>query len=54
MPAVVARLEVPAERSGTTCSDRLHGAPLGAGERRLVLITIRFAVAAEDIRHFEL
>src|ERR1700730_8261225 len=53
MLTAVAGLHVPAERSGTACSDRLHDAPLRRGQRGLVLITIRLTVAAEDLRDFE-
>ena len=54
MLTAVARLHVPAERGGTACGDRPHDAPLRRGQRRLVFITIRSTVAAEDIRHFQL
>jgi hypothetical protein len=54
MLTAVAGLHVPAERSGTACGDCLHDAPLRGGQRRLVLVTIRRTVAAEDIRHFQL
>ena len=53
MRTAVARLDMPAERSGAACGDRPHDAPLRIGQRRLVLSTIGCTVAAEDIRHFE-
>jgi hypothetical protein len=43
-----------AESCGSTHLDRGHGAPLGSRERRTMLLTIGFAVAAEYIRHFQL
>ncbi len=54
MLAVIARLDVPAERSGTACSNGLHDAPLRIRQRRFVLRTIGGPVAAENVRHFEL
>ncbi len=53
MLADVARLDVPAERSGAARGDCPHDAPLRIRQRRLVLSTIRCTVAAEDVRHFE-
>jgi hypothetical protein len=53
MLAAVARLDVPAERSGAARGDRPHDAPLRIRQRRLVLSTISRTVAAEDIRHLE-
>ena len=50
----IALFDMTAERSGTTCGDRPHDAPLRVRQRRLVIGAIRRAVAAEDIRHFEL
>jgi hypothetical protein len=54
MLAVVARLDVAAERSGATCGDRPHDAPLRIRQRSLVLSTIGGPVAVENVRHFEL
>jgi len=57
MPLVitaVAAFEMTAESCGATHLDRGHDASLGSRERPLVLLTIGFAVAAEDVRHFPL
>src|SRR2546427_10815375 len=48
----IAAFEMPAQSCGATHLDRGHDASLGSRERPLVLLTIGFAVAAEDIRHF--
>src|SRR5258706_1147745 len=52
--ATVAALEMTAESCGSTHLDRGHDAPLGRRHRRAMLFTIGFAVAAEDVRHFQL
>jgi len=51
---LIALLEVPAEGRGPAHLDRSHDAPLPCGHRRAMLFPIGFAVAAEDIRHFQL
>jgi len=51
--AAVATLEMTAESGGAAHLDRGHDAPLSRGERRSMLLTIGFTVAAEDIRHFQ-
>jgi hypothetical protein len=50
----VAAFEMAAESCGATHLDRGHDASLGRGERPIMLLTIGFAVAAEDVRHFQL
>src|SRR6516164_5965424 len=50
----VAAFEMPAESCGATHLDRSHDALLCRRERPIMLLTIGFAVAAEDVRHFEL
>src|SRR6266550_1788602 len=50
----VAAFEMTAESRGATHLDRGHDASLGRGERPIMLLTIGFAVAAEDVRHFQL
>ena len=50
----VAALEMTAENCGTTHLDRGHDTPLGSGKRPIMLLAIGFAVAAEDVRHFQL
>lgn len=50
--AVIALLDMPAERGGPAQFDRRHDAALGRRQRRIMLCAIGFAVAAEDIRHF--
>src|SRR5258707_7641784 len=52
--ATGAALEMTAESCGSTHLDRGHDAPLGRRHRRAMLFTIGFAVAAEDVRHFQL
>src|SRR5258706_2222581 len=52
--ATAAAPEMPAESCGSTHLDRGHDAPLGRRHRRAMLFTIGFAVAAEDVRHFQL
>ena len=52
MAAVIARFDVPAERGGAAQFDRRHDAALGDRQRRVMLLAIGFAVAAEDVRHF--
>src|SRR5260370_34078933 len=52
--ATVAALEMTAESCGSTHLDRGHDAPLGRRHRRAMLFTIGFAVAAEEVRHFQL
>ena len=53
MAALVALLEMAAESGGAAHLDGRHDAPLRRGHRRAMLLSIGFAVAAEDIRHFE-
>src|SRR5438309_10565787 len=50
----VAAFEMTAESCGATHLDRGHDASLGRRERPIMLLTIGFAVAAEDVRHFQL
>ena len=50
----VAPLEMTAESGRAAHLDRGHDAPLCSGQRRTMLLTIGFAVAAEDVRHFQL
>src|SRR2546422_279728 len=49
----VALFDMAAERGGAARLDRGHDAPLGGCERSASLLTIRVAIAAEDVRHFE-
>lgn len=51
-PAVIALLDMSAERSGPAQFDRRHDAKLGGRQRRVVPYAIGFAVAAEYVRHF--
>jgi len=51
--AGVAALEMTAKSGGAAHLDRGHDAPLSRGERRSMLLTIGFTVAAEDVRHFQ-
>jgi len=51
--AVVALLEVTAERCRPACCDGAHDAPLDAAEMPGAGLPKRFAVAAEDIRHLQ-
>src|SRR3981081_4401823 len=50
----VAAFEMTAESCGATHLDRGHDASLGRRERPIMLLTIGFAVAAEDVRPFQL
>jgi hypothetical protein len=50
----VAPLEMTAKGCSATHLDRGHDAPLCRGERPVMLFTIGFAVAAENVRHFQL
>src|SRR6266550_3789845 len=50
----VAAFEMTAESCGATHLDRGHDASLGRRERPIMLLTIGVAVAAEDVRHFQL
>src|SRR5713101_3071540 len=50
----VAPLKMTAESCRAAHLDRGHNAPLGRRHRRAMLFTIGFAVAAEDVRHFQL
>ena len=52
--AAVAALEMTAESCRAAHLDRGHDAPLSRRHRRAMLFTIGFAVAAEDVRHFQL
>ena len=53
VPAVVAALDMAAERRGATELDRRHDAPLAEAQMTLVGGTPSGAVAAEDIRHLQ-
>src|SRR5260370_7208485 len=50
----VAAFEMTAESCGATHLDRGHDASLGSRERPVMLLPIGFAVATEDVRHFQL
>src|SRR6516164_9212473 len=50
----VAALKMTTESCGTTHLDRSHDTSLCRRERPIMLLTIGFAVAAEDVRHFQL
>src|SRR5215831_19943294 len=50
----VAAGRMTTESCGATHLDRNHDTPLSCRERPIMLLTIDFAVAAEDVRHFEL
>src|SRR5882724_1862326 len=54
MTTLIAALQVTAEGCGTAHLDRGHDAPLSRGHRRAMLFAIRFAIAAEHVRHFQL
>ena len=54
MAAVVTLLEMTAENSSSTDLNCGHGAALRRGERSAVFLTIGFAIAAKNIRHFKL
>jgi hypothetical protein len=51
---LIAAFEVAAERCRPALLNGSHDAPLRDGHRRAMLLTISYAVAAEDIRHFQL
>src|SRR6201984_2296844 len=50
----VTAFEMAAESCGATHLDRGHDTLLCRRERAIMLLTIGFAVAAEDVRHFQL
>jgi hypothetical protein len=50
----VAPLEMTAEGRRSAQLDRGHDTPLGRGERRTIVPSIGFTIAAEDVRHFQL
>ena len=50
----VAALEMTAQGRGAAHLDGGHDAPLCGGERRAMLLSIGFTIAAEDVRHFQL
>jgi hypothetical protein len=52
--ALIAAFQVAAESSRTAQLDGGHDAPLCYRHRRAMLLPIRFSVAAEHIRHFQL
>ena len=52
--ALIAAFEMTAENGRAAHFDGGHDASLCAGHRRAMLLSIGFAVAAEDIRHFQL
>jgi hypothetical protein len=54
MATLIALLKVAAKRRRAAHLNCGHDAPLGRGHRRAMLPTIGCAVAAEDIRHFQL
>ena len=51
VPALVALLDMPAERGRPTLLNRRHDAPLRGRQRRNGVVTIAIAVAAKHIRH---
>ena len=51
--ALIAPLQMAAERGRSTKLDGSHDAPLRRGHRRAMLLSIGFAVLAEHIRHFQ-
>ena len=53
MAAVIARLDMTAERGGAAVLDRDHRAPPLAGKRRAMLITPGRAELAEHVRQFQ-
>src|SRR6516162_4777348 len=54
MAALIAALEVATESCSPTHLDGGHDASLCRGHRRVMLFSIGFAVAAEDVRQFQL
>jgi hypothetical protein len=54
MTALIALFDLPPESRCPTHFDGGHDAPLRRGHRRAMLVSIGFAVAAEDVRHFQL
>jgi hypothetical protein len=52
--AAIAAFEMTTESGGATHLDGGHDASLRSRERPIVLLTIGFAVAAKDVRHFQL
>jgi hypothetical protein len=54
MATLIALLEVASQHRRATHLNCRHDAPLRRGHRRAMLLTIGCAVAAEDIRHFQL
>ncbi len=53
MTAIVALLDVTAERGGAATLDRSHGAAPCGGQQDAMLITESRAEVTEDIRHFQ-
>jgi hypothetical protein len=51
---LIATFEVAAECRGAAHLDGAHDAPLRSGHRRAMLLSIRFSVTAEYVRHFQL
>ena len=54
MPAIVAALHMTAESGCSAHFDSAHNAPLLRGHRRAMLFAVRFAIATEHVRHFQL
>ena len=54
MAAGLALFDMAAERRRPATLDRGHDAALRGRQRAAVLLTIDIAVAAEDVRHFQL
>jgi len=52
--ALIALLDLTSECSRPAHLDGSHDAPLRRGHRRAMLLSVGFAVTAENIRHFEL
>jgi hypothetical protein len=51
--ALITLLHMTAESSRSADLDRVHDAALGSGQRVVVVVSVGFAVAAEDVRHFD-
>jgi hypothetical protein len=51
--ALITLLHMTAESGRSADLDRVHDAALGSGQRVVVVVSVRFAVAAEDVRHVD-
>jgi hypothetical protein len=54
MTALIALFNLPSESRRTTHLDGGHDASLRCGHRPAMLLSVGFAVATEDVRHFQL